>query len=58
MMTKDYVKAAEIVRSIGTETGSKGREVTAVINAFIALFSADNPRFNEQLFRQSCKIQS
>lgn len=47
MTKKDYERAATIAQCIG-----RNNEVT--VDAFVALFTFDNPRFNEVRFRAAC----
>ena len=51
MSKKDYEKAASIAQSW---RNTRGGEAEAVINSFVALFSGDNPLFDEARFRKAC----
>jgi len=47
---KDYIKAAEIVRRM-----RKTDLVGAMMDAFVELFTGDNPQFDERRFRDACR---
>ena len=49
METKHYEKAVEII--VGR--ARTGDEQELLVGAFIALFSGDNPRFDERRFREA-----
>lgn len=58
MTKKDYEKAAEIAREynkveyLGASTNALH---SCVVEAFVALFRGDNPRFDAILFRKACE---
>jgi len=55
MTKKDYNKAAEIVKTCRAE-GTTGMITSSIIEAFILLFSNDNPRFDENKFQIACLL--
>lgn len=67
MTRKDYVRAAEIVRSlrkvarrVGNDNSGASiydmRQAQAVEDAFVSLFRGDNPAFSEDRFRSACEV--
>ena len=50
MSKKDYEAAARIAREASSLAWH-----TAVVEAFVALFRSDNPRFDAERFRAACE---
>jgi hypothetical protein len=55
MTKKDYIKAAEMIRTQMSWGATKNGPDDTVIQAFTEFFRDDNPRFDEKRFRQACK---
>lgn len=67
MTKKDYIRAAKIVHDMRVDAKSTSRVIgakqrlyeenvsTEVEDSFVRLFRDDNPRFDENRFRQACK---
>jgi hypothetical protein len=67
MTKKDYIKAAKMVSERRRDAQSTSRAIgpkqrlyeenvsTEMEDDFVRLFSNDNPRFDENRFRQACK---
>lgn len=51
MSKKDYEKAATIAQDMRYRGPSQH---AASVDAFVALFIGDNPRFSEERFRRAC----
>lgn len=56
MTKKDYIKGAEIVRKYPHHAPSLRTTKLAIENAFVELFSGDNPAFDERRFREACRV--
>ena len=54
MTKKDYIKAAELVRQDRKSLGEAIGQLT--METFVKFFHNDNPRFDEDRFRQACKV--
>jgi hypothetical protein len=53
---KDFIRAVEIVKNAYWPKPSQEKEVSEhLINAFVAFFRAENPRFDVERFREACK---
>lgn len=57
MTKKDYIRAAKIVSGIGTH--GPHTPITALCawqtrEAFVVFFAGDNPKFDENKFRDAC----
>jgi hypothetical protein len=71
MTKKDYIKASKIVQDLYVQAFNNepsredddGESVydcskpIAVENAFVQLFTDDNPQFDEKRFRLACKVR-
>ena len=67
MTKKDYIKAAKLVSEMRTDARSPHRTIAAkqrlyeenvsveVEDVFVKFFYNDNPRFDENRFREACK---
>lgn len=55
MTKKDYIKAATIVKNYQANKKPGQLSLNFLENAFVELFLYDNPRFDENRFRQACK---
>jgi len=53
MTKKDYLRAIDTIRSQNWVRNENEREL--LIGTFVAFFQGDNPRFNEDRFRQACQ---
>jgi hypothetical protein len=59
MSRKHYERAAEIVRELRASDDATARDnACRVVDAFVELFSADNPRFDQGRFRAACRVES
>lgn len=56
MTRKDYIKAAKIVAGKVFDSKVSNKEVKAVVEAFVELFSADNPSFDKERFYKACQV--
>jgi hypothetical protein len=67
MTKKDYIKAAKMVKEMRVSAHSTSRSIgpkqrlyeenvsVEMEDSFVKLFRDDNPRFDENRFRQACK---
>lgn len=53
MTKKEYSKAAEMVRKDRLNYGEAVGQL--IMETFVSFFQNDNPRFDENRFRQACK---
>jgi hypothetical protein len=56
MTKKDYTKAAKMIRTQMSWGATKKGANDTVVQAFTEFFREDNPRFDEDRFRQACKV--
>lgn len=66
MTKKDYIRAAEIIRKEhpepdgsvvlpGAVLRAMKRQKDEVVDCFVVFFKTDNPRFDEERFREACR---
>ncbi len=52
MTKKDYIRAAELVRTSGESAKVRAR----MVDTFVRFFRPDNPRFNVDRFLAACEV--